>query len=124
MANVCKNIFIVVIIPLFLSPTAKTYDLTILHTGDVGDRMEQFDSRAGRCSEEEAANDKCYGGVARRATVIDDIRETVDNVLLLDAGDQFQGTNWFYLYKGEATSYFMNKLGYDVQVLINISCIL
>lgn len=99
--------------------SSLAYDLTIIHTNDVHDRMEQFDSGGGSCSEEEASNGECYGGVARRATKINEIRKSVDNVLFLDAGDQFQGTNWFFLYKGEATSYFMNKLGYDVQALGN-----
>ena len=37
------------------------------------------------------------------------------NVLLLDAGDQFVG-EWFSVYKGNATSHFMNELGYDAMV--------
>ncbi|XP_072037104.1 snake venom 5'-nucleotidase-like [Amphiura filiformis] len=104
---------------LALPQISQAYDLTILHTNDVHDRMEQFDVGGGSCSEDEALNGECYGGVARRATMINNIRETVDNVLFLDAGDQFQGTNWFFLYQGSATSYFMNKLGYDAQALGN-----
>ncbi len=93
------------------------YNLTILHTNDVHDRMKQFNARGESCSNEDKLNGQCYGGVSRRATMINGIRTTVrGNVLLLDAGDQFQGTNWFFLYEGRSTSYFMNKLGYDVQV--------
>ncbi|XP_072021390.1 5'-nucleotidase-like [Amphiura filiformis] len=103
------------------------YDLTILHTNDVHDRMEQLDSGGGSCSVEEAENGECYGGFARLSTMVKhirkyngkDIRKDSGNVLFLDAGDQFQGTNWFVHYKGAATSYFMNKIGYDVQALGN-----
>ena len=42
----------------------------------------------------------CYGGAARRATVIKDIRSNHQNVLLLDAGDQSQG---------KVTSRFLSK---------------
>ena len=37
-------------------------------------------------------------------------------VLLLDGGDQYQGTVWFYLYQGRAASYFTNELQYDAMV--------
>ena len=60
----------------------------------------------------------CVGGVARRQTLIQQIRQEHpdNNTVLLDAGDQFQGTLWFQVYKGAEASYFMNKLGYDVMV--------
>lgn len=56
------------------------------------------------------------GGVARRKTKIDEIRKEKENVLLLDAGDQFQGTVWFNIYKGLEAAHFMNLLKYDAQV--------
>ena len=115
MANLRQMVFSAML-TAFISPSVLTFNLTILHTNDVGDRMEEFDNRLGGCSQDESTNGECYGGVPRQATAINKIRDTEDNVLLLDAGDQFQGTNWFYLYQGEATSYFMNRLGYDVMV--------
>ena len=121
--NVCKNTFpsasTVVIISLLLLQSVvvvTAYDLTILHTNDLSDRMEQFDDNYARCSDDEASNGECFGGFARQATAISDIRGSEENVLLMDAGDQFQGTLWFYYYMGRATSYFMNRLGYDVMV--------
>ena len=66
----------------------------------------------------DSAANRCYGGVARRQTVIKRIRKTHPNVLLLDAGDQFQGTVWFTIYEGSASSFFMNQLSYDVMVRI------
>ena len=49
-----------------------------------------------------------------------EIRNSVDNVLLLDAGDAYQGTIWFYVYRGMATAHFMNLLEYDAMVSIII----
>lgn len=40
-------------------------------------------------------------------------------MLLLDAGDQYQGTVWFNYYKGEEAAYFMNKLKYDAMAFGN-----
>lgn len=39
--------------------------------------------------------------------------------MLLDGGDQFQGTVWFNYYKGAEAAYFMNKLQYDAMALGN-----
>ena len=90
----------------------QDFQLTILHTNDVHSRFEEMDEH-GRSP----CNDsKCYGGVARRLTAINKVRQTHRNVLLMDAGDQFQGTIWFSYYKGNATKYFVRKLGYDVIV--------
>ena len=116
------GLFVVHVLLLLLSAQTilANYDLTILHTNDVHDRKEQFDSGGGMCSEEEASTGRCYGGVARTATMVKDIKAQVDNVLFLDAGDQFQGTNWFVHYQGIATAYFMNRLGYDAQVGIKL----
>lgn len=46
-------------------------------------------------------------------TKITEIRKAKTNTLLLDAGDQFQGTVWFNIYEGQEAAHFMNMLGYD-----------
>ncbi|XP_013419065.1 5'-nucleotidase [Lingula anatina] len=98
---------------------SQGFDLTILHTNDVHAHIEQFDKYGGRCSEDEAAVGQCFGGVARRTTKINEIRNSERNVILLDAGDQWQGTLWFSIYHGLAATHFMNRLGYDAMVLGN-----
>ncbi|KAI8498432.1 5'-nucleotidase [Branchiostoma belcheri] len=96
-----------------------TFDLTILHTNDVHARVEQATGGGGSCGDTDALAGKCYGGVARRLTKIREIRETESNVLLLDGGDQFQGTLWFYFYSGLVTAQFMNKMQYDAMAFGN-----
>ena len=58
----------------------------------------------------------CYGGVARRVTALRNLRRIHPNLVLLDAGDQFQGTLWFMVHKGRAASHFMNRIQYDAMV--------
>ena len=105
------------------------FDLTILHTNDVHARFLQFNKYGTDCSDKDANLGKCFGGVARRHTKVKEIRSSHDNVIFIDAGDQFLGTVWFTYYAGNATSNFMNKLGYEVTVsntfiyLDFISCI-
>ena len=54
--------------------------------------------------------------MARRYTKVRELRSSEQNVLLLDAGDQYQGTLWFVYYQGRAAQHFMGRMGYDVMV--------
>lgn len=85
--------------------------LTILHTNDVHSRLEPFPMDGSR--------NQGLGGVAARAKLIDDIRLKEEHVLLLDAGDIFQGTPYFNLYKGEPEIKAMTKMGYDACTMGN-----
>ncbi|XP_063078849.1 5'-nucleotidase isoform X2 [Engraulis encrasicolus] len=90
------------------------WDLTLLHTNDVHARVEETSRDSGKCTK-----NPCFGGVARRHTKVTELRKTEPNVLLLDGGDQFQGTVWFNFYKGAEAAYFMNQLKYDAMALGN-----
>ncbi|XP_023665917.1 5'-nucleotidase [Paramormyrops kingsleyae] len=89
-------------------------ELTLLHTNDVHARIEETNTDSARCTK-----GNCYAGVARRFTKIKEIRSQEKNVLLLDAGDQFQGTMWFNYYKGAEAAHFLNRLGYNAMALGN-----
>ena len=89
----------------------KTTSLTILHTNDVHSRLDPFPMDGSRNAGK--------GGVARRATLIRKIRQEQTNVLLFDAGDVFQGTPYFNLYKGEPEVLAMSQLGYDAGTIGN-----
>ena len=85
--------------------------LTILHTNDVHSRLEPFPMDGGR--------NQGLGGVAARAELIQNIRRQEEQVLLLDAGDIFQGTPYFNLYKGEPEIKAMTAMGYDACTIGN-----
>lgn len=97
--------------PLSLWANDKQTKLTILHTNDWHSRIEPFDKA-----------DKNYaglGGAEVRAAMIKKIRETEEHVLLLDAGDIFQGTPYFNFYGGELEYKLMSQMGYDCVTLGN-----
>ncbi len=85
--------------------------LTILHTNDVHSRLEPFPMDGSR--------NQGLGGVAARASLIKQIRAETEHVLLLDAGDIFQGTPYFNVYKGEPEIKAMTKMGYDACTMGN-----
>jgi len=85
--------------------------LTILHTNDVHSRVEPFPMDGSR--------NEGLGGVAKRATLIKKVRDEQKNVLLLDAGDIFQGTPYFNFFGGEIEMKLMSELGYDAATIGN-----
>ena len=89
------------------------YSLTILHTNDFHARFEPISKYDSGCSEDSNAEGKCFGGSARLVTAVAEARARSNNSILVDGGDQFQGTLFYTYYKGKAAAEMMNKLGYD-----------
>ena len=106
---------------LALSAGAATaeYSLTILHTNDFHDRFEPISKYDSGCSAEDNDAGECFGGVARMVTAVTEARARSNNVILVDGGDQFQGTLFYTYYKGAMTAEFMNQLGYDAMTVGN-----
>ena len=85
--------------------------LVVLHTNDEHSRVEPFPMDGGR--------NEGKGGVAKRAALISKIRAAEENVLLLDAGDIFQGTPYFNFYGGELEMKLMSEMKYDAATIGN-----
>ncbi|MEM7753228.1 MAG: bifunctional metallophosphatase/5'-nucleotidase [Pseudomonadota bacterium] len=95
------------------------YSITILHTNDFHDRFEPISRFDSGCSEEDNAEGKCFGGMARIVTAVEAAKARHDNYLLVDAGDMFQGTLFYQFYRGDVAAEMMNKLGYDAMAVGN-----
>ena len=98
-------------LPLMGFSTNEIKQITILHTNDVHSHIDPFPA-----NDPKNAN---MGGVSRRASLIENIRKDQPNVLLLDAGDVFQGTPYFNYYGGEIEFKLMSQMGYDAGTLGN-----
>lgn len=95
------------------------YTLTILHTNDFHARFEPISKYDSGCGEEDNAEGKCFGGSARLVTAVAAARARSNNSILVDGGDQFQGTLFYTYYKGKLAAEMMNKLGYDAMTVGN-----
>lgn len=91
--------------------TIEEKKITILHTNDVHSHIDPFPADHPR--------NPNMGGAARRASVIEQIRKEEKNVLLLDAGDIFQGTPYFNYYGGELEFKLMSMMKYDLATMGN-----
>ncbi|MEL7277561.1 MAG: 5'-nucleotidase C-terminal domain-containing protein [Pseudomonadota bacterium] len=101
------------------APVLADFTMTVVHTNDVHSRIEPINRFDSTCSAEDNGEGKCFGGVARIKTKIDELRASMDNVVVVDAGDPFQGSLFYTTYKGQAAVEFMNATGYDVMAVGN-----
>ncbi len=107
------------VLALSAGMAAAEYKLTILHTNDFHSRFEPINKYDSACGDEDNAEGKCFGGSARLVTAVEEARGRADNSILVDGGDQFQGSLFYTYYKGKVAAEFMNKLGYDAMTVGN-----
>jgi len=92
-------------IPNELFASGELIRLTVMHTNDIHCHIDPFpDSNAEYPGS---------GGMVRLASLIAKTRVEYPNMILLDAGDMFQGTPYFNFFKGDVMLKLMSKMGYD-----------
>jgi 5'-nucleotidase / UDP-sugar diphosphatase len=106
---------------LSAAPSFADYTLTILHINDWHSRIESNNKFESTCSAEEEGKGECIGGAARLKTAIDQRRKALEgqNVLLLNGGDNFQGSLFYTTYKGAAEAEFLNLMKFDAMTVGN-----
>lgn len=99
------------------------YTLHVLHINDFHSRIAPIDAGGGDCAPEAEAAGDCFGGIARLAGKVNELRGALraegQNVILLDAGDQYQGSLFHTTYKGAEVVEFMNAIGFDAMAVGN-----
>ncbi|TPK77633.1 LysM peptidoglycan-binding domain-containing protein [Mesorhizobium sp. B2-4-18] len=97
------------------------YTLNILHINDWHSRIEGNNKYESTCSAEEETKGECIGGAGRLITAIAQERKKLEgqNVLLLSAGDNFQGSLFYTTYKGKVEGEFLNDMKFDAMALGN-----
>ncbi len=105
------------------APALAETRLHILHINDLHSRIEPINQYDSTCSQEDDAAGACFGGVARLATKVAELRGEIEAagepMLLLDAGDQFQGSLIYTTYKGEIEAEMMTAIGFDAMAVGN-----
>lgn len=105
----------------FSSAAYAEFTLNILHINDFHSRFGPITSSDSNCDVETDAAGECFGGIARLKTAIDAKRAELEgqNVVLVDAGDQFQGSLFYTQYRSEIIAEFANDLGIEVMAVGN-----
>ena len=97
--------------PNELFASGELVRLTVMHTNDIHCRIDPFP--------ESNAEYPGRGGMVRLASLIAKTRVNNPNMLLLDAGDMFQGTPYFNYFKGDLMLKLMSRMGYDAGTIGN-----
>ncbi|NLF95315.1 MAG: bifunctional metallophosphatase/5'-nucleotidase [Candidatus Riflebacteria bacterium] len=84
--------------------------VTILHTNDIHSHILPFDSKS---------KGENVGGVVRRAALVRKIKSAAPYALYLDAGDIFQGTPFYSVFKGEACHLLAVAAGIEATTIGN-----
>ncbi|MBT9369299.1 bifunctional metallophosphatase/5'-nucleotidase [Rhizobium sp. CSW-27] len=97
------------------------YQLDILHINDLHSRIEAINKYDSTCTAKEQDAKECFGGIARVKSAVDGFRKDNPgaNLLVLDAGDQFQGSLFYSTFKSAPVADFMNGIGFDVMAIGN-----
>lgn len=97
------------------------YTLHVIHINDLHSRIEPINKYDSTCNAEDNAEGKCFGGYARVITKVNELRNELagQNVIVLDAGDQYQGSLMYTTYKGEVEAEFAETVGFDAMAVGN-----
>ncbi|KAJ3218294.1 hypothetical protein HK099_005111 [Clydaea vesicula] len=93
---------------------SKAQSIHVLHTNDIHSHFEQFNKYGTDCTADQITKNQCFGGVARITSLVNTLRKKYENSILVDAGDQFQGTLFFNTYGGSIIANWMNDIKYDL----------
>ena len=97
------------------SPAEGALSLTILHTNDTHSHIAGINKYGNACFDDA----DCRGGLARIATAIRTAKSRSDNIIALDAGDQFQGTLFYSVNKWPMLAELDQHMPYDAMTLGN-----
>ncbi len=92
------SLFLALLTVVGLWGWAQNWTFTILHTNDTHSQLENM---------------------ARQATLVDEIRLQVPDVLLLHAGDAVMGTLYYTVHKGAAEAWVLEQMEFTAMTLGN-----
>lgn len=99
-----------------LSYVKNGFNLSVIH---VNDTHSHLDSDAMALSINGVSTQVKMGGYPRMVTKIKELEKANTNTLTLNAGDTFQGTLYYSLFKGDADAAMLNQISWDALTLGN-----
>ena len=98
---------------------AEDFRLTIVHVNDMHARIDEVTAQGSFCTPRDAEKRACFGGMARVIPKIKEIKSKNPNTLVLNAGDNFQGSLFYTKYKSDSMKPFINTIGFDAMTIGN-----
>lgn len=95
---------------------AGHFNMSFYHINDVHAHLDEFSAAGTDCRKPERG---CFGGYARVKAAVEQTRPDHPDSLLLNVGDEFQGTLFYTFYKGAKIAETLNQMGFDAMTLGN-----
>lgn len=109
--------FLVFISAVGFSVSEELFELSVIHLNDFHARFEQTTAKSAPCRRGDES--ECIGGISRVVTVIKQLMKERPNPLLLNAGDNYQGTLFFNFFGYKLISEVMNTLPFHAHTIGN-----
>lgn len=103
---------------LLMTTAVGEFKLQVLHMNDLHSRFEEISGGGGECK----PGGKCYGGFPRLHTALKTSRQEGFHTVVLNAGDNFQGTPYYSVYKWKVVAAFLDLLKIDAMVCSFLIC--
>lgn len=113
------------LLTLLLSVSAASLPakISIIHVNDIHSHIDEFNKYGTDCRPSvitpHPQSQECGGGYARIKAEVERIQLAHPDNLLLNAGDEFQGTMFYTYYKGEKTAEILNQMQFDAVTIGN-----
>ena len=79
---------------------------------DIHSHFEEVNINTGTCKQGDKDKGVCYGGLSRIFSYVKDVRRVDPESIFLNAGDFYQGTMWYTIFKYQPVIEFSNLLNY------------
>ena len=92
--------------------SAASFNLTLLGSSEMRGRVvgnQKYDGQCGAEADGPAGWTFCHGGLAGKVYYYENVLNTTDNVLSVDAGNNFFGTLWWRKWKGKKIAEFYSS---------------
>ncbi|KAJ2607088.1 hypothetical protein H4S08_004935 [Coemansia sp. RSA 1365] len=107
--------------PFVVAAGVGQYAMRLIHTNDLHGHYLPTNASGGIC-DPQSDNVGCRGGAAYSKMIIDQLRggENVpSSPVLLNAGDEFEGSLFYTMFKGNLSAVLLNAFEYDAVALGN-----
>ncbi|XP_035789052.1 apyrase-like [Anopheles albimanus] len=97
----------------------QLFPVTLIHMNDLHARFDETSNKSSKCRAD--LGEECIAGIARIQYAVSKLRSEFFNhtPLLLNAGDNYQGTIWYNYHRWKVVAQFMELLHPDAMTLGN-----
>ncbi|XP_018318623.1 apyrase-like [Agrilus planipennis] len=92
------------------------FNISVIHLNDFHARFDEVNQNSVTCANGES---NCIGGIARVYSVVTQLLQERPNSIFLNAGDNYQGTLWYNIFKWNVTQEFLNRIPTDAYTIGN-----